>query len=81
MRNAKRTFFNKLYQPHRIGRAIKKPKKQIKTIIGSTLFLYRRQNRSKRNQIFARYTSMKLRVQYGHYQISRSFMVKRCSGT
>jgi len=77
MRIAKRTLFNRLYQSHRIGRRVL-PRKQNKIDLGFKMPLFRKSNRSKSNQILARFTLLRIRIKRNNYKPSKSFMLKKC---
>ena len=82
MRNARRTFFNRLYQPDRIGKAIFREGKRfvrIRPFKQSEMVGFRRFNRSKRNQVYGRYNLFRIRLAYPKLKKLRSFMVQRCS--
>ena len=67
MRTARNTFFNRTYQPHRIGKAIFKPyqtQHRAPLIKESLVQNCRRINGSRSNQVYARYLLVKLRIAY-----------------
>ena len=71
MRSAKNTMFNKLYQPHRIGRNTYKKPYNYRHHTGTTRFTKEnlvqhscRMAQSPSNKVYARYLLLKLRIAY-----------------
>lgn len=84
MKICKRTFFNKLFQPYKIGRQMRrrlKPKCEPFNIKITKMSEFRRAHQGQRNAIIGRHAVIKLiklRRKYIHIKRgSNSFMIKR----